>query len=90
VPDGAAVKAVLAGNGHAIRCVREAFKHYKTIAATGDGIAFVGLALRDVADSTTAPGLVAGDTAAAVSSVFVDAIAQHRNWDRTSAAGVPV
>jgi catalase len=81
---------VLATNPDAVRFVREAFKHYKAIATSDEATTFLVTALRDVTDPTKAPGVVTGADAHNVADAFVEALARHRHWDRTSADAVPV
>ena len=77
--------------------LREAYKHGKAIAATGDAVdllARADLGAAPLAGSAGDPvsadhGLVtvrdAGDVAA-LADAFIEAIAQHRHWQRSVAA----
>jgi catalase len=93
VPGGAAAAATLRQIGNAVHFVREAYKHHKAVAATGDSIdllAHVDLGQAMLAggkgDQVTADnGLVTVRDAgglAALTDAFVDAIAKHRHWAR--------
>jgi catalase len=88
---GGASAAVLAGDSYMAVNLGEAFRHYKTIAAWGEGndvLDAVGL-LGAVGLSADAPGVV---TAAKASRQFVqsliEAIGWHRHWERTSGNAV--
>jgi catalase len=82
----------------AIHFVEEGYKHCKAIAATGAGVGLLNASylggLRTVGEkSTTAdPALVVGGDKAAgkIATAFIQAIAQHRNWDRETMGQVPV
>jgi catalase len=87
LPGGAASAATLRGNGDALHFVEETFKHFKAIAASGDGqsvlVAAVGAA------AAGQPGVVTGATGAAVAGAFVRAVARHRHWARQGTEAVP-
>ena len=81
--------------GDALHFVAEAFKHGKAIGATGEGVDLLrdaglpGIALSD-GDLTADKGVVTlrhgtGDAA----ERFVEAVAQHRHFDREHTARVP-
>jgi catalase len=93
VPGGAASAAALRQIGNAVHFLREAFKHHKAIAATGDAVdllAHADLGAAMLAGSkggqvSEEHGLVTVRDAggvAALADAFVDAIAKHRHWDR--------
>ncbi len=91
VPGGSAHADTLKSQGDAIHFVHEMFKHAKPIAATGEGVGLLkALHLPDVAlspsgsgdDVTVDRGVVTGDLAGGAAAKFVEAIAQHRHWDR--------
>ncbi|HWO26653.1 MAG TPA: catalase [Kofleriaceae bacterium] len=94
VPGGAASVAALRAIGDAVHFVREAFKHHKAIAAIGDAVDLLARADLGAAvlagpagDQVSADhGLVtvrgAGGVAA-LAAAFVEAIAQHRHWQRS-------
>lgn len=68
--------------------VREAFQHFKTIAAIGDGVRLLisagAVQAAGVKNTTTNGVLIAEEQGAdkAFYKSFIDAIAQHRHWDR--------
>jgi catalase len=79
LPGGPASVTTLQGNGDAVHFVEEAYKHFKPIAATGDGRRLLATAVGNVESQ---PGIVVGASGTAVGPAFVQAIAQHRHWDR--------
>ncbi|PYS98904.1 MAG: catalase HPII, partial [Acidobacteria bacterium] len=87
IPGGAESLATLAGNADAYEFVNQAYKHCKAICSTGDSSTFL--------DNTFA-GKAEGDAAVIANgkfkdsvSRFIEAIANHRNWDREEARKVP-
>jgi len=95
VAGGTASAAALAAEADAIHFVNEAFKHCKTIAATGAGVDFLGrtyVGTAATADGASAdPGVVTGGDSQvrAVASAFAEAISLHRHWARETASPVP-
>jgi catalase len=101
VPGGSDSIETLKTQGDALHFVNEAFKHCKPIAATGDGVMLLQAA--DLPDLHVAGpqsedemvshrGVVTsqdGMDLEAFSQAFVDAIAQHRHWDRQTRERVP-
>lgn len=89
IPGGKKSVAALTNEPDAIEFVNEAFRHCKAIAATGEGVNFVKnetYAARDESDKAVILSELGGkDT----TQSFINAIAQHRNWDRESARKVP-
>ncbi|EYF03861.1 catalase [Chondromyces apiculatus] len=101
IPGGKASVEALLKDGSAIHFVLEAFKHHKTVGATGEGVdmlravPFPAVTLADakggqgavvdqgVVTSQGAPDLVA------FAGAFIQALAQHRHWDRPGAEAVP-
>ena len=90
VPGGDAAIAALKNEAQAVEFVVDAFKHYKPIAATGAGVAFLdaagvtGAKAHPEAGPKADPraGVVTGKKGVDVSSNFIDAIALHRHWNR--------
>ncbi len=82
----------------AVHFVEEAYKHCKAIAATGAGVGLLNASylggLRTVGEksATADPALVVGGDKATgkIAAAFIQAIAQHRNWDRETMGQVPV
>jgi catalase len=87
VPGGAASISALEGEPDAYHFVSEAFRHCKAIAATGEGIGFVGETFAGKAEDDEA--LILEKDAGKAAKNFVKAIAQHRNWNREIARKVP-
>ena len=98
IPGGAQSAEMLRSQGDAIHFVNEAYRHCKPIAAFGDGIQLLSQAqLPQIAMASQGTGLRSdkgvttswdGNSHAFVSA-FVDAIAQHRHWDREKKDMVP-
>ena len=95
IPDGEASVASLRGDPEVANFLVEAYKHCKTIAATGAGVellASAGIVTASDEISRTdnfefRPGLIASrDTYAdGLGDQFVKAIARHRHWEREPA-----
>ena len=81
IPGGEESVSTLKAEPRVTQFVEEAHRHCKAIAATGEAVAL--LEATQVAPSIAAddPFVVTG-TAKEVSADFIDAISQHRNWDR--------
>ena len=99
IPGGKESTEALKENGDAVHFVNEAFKHCKPIAALGEGVEFLkecklagvdlpGLGLNGI---TNEKGVVAGnpDNMDSFIKEFIQAIAQHRHWDRENIDKVP-
>lgn len=91
VPGGDASVAALKGETEALNFVDEAYKHCKAIAATGAGVGLLAGALGEkLAETNSGDGLIAnegvvtnrGAATEDFASVFIEAIAQHRHWER--------
>ncbi|MGI8639245.1 MAG: catalase [Pyrinomonadaceae bacterium] len=89
IPGGAESANALSEEPDAIEFVNEAFRHCKAIAGSGEGVNFlkeetyVGKAKDDKAVILSENG------ADGATKDFINAIAQHRNWDREAARKVP-
>jgi catalase len=83
IPGGEASVSALTGEQDALEFVQEAFKHCKTIAASGVGTDFLNAALSDKVQSDDA-GLIADPDQAInkTSDKFIKAIAKHKHWQR--------
>ncbi len=88
VPGGAASIEMLGGEPDAYHFVEEAFRHCKAIAATGEGVDFVGVTFAGKANNDAGVILSRNGVKGAVRD-FIKAIARHRNWDREIARKVP-
>jgi catalase len=84
VPSGADSAAALQGNADAVHFVQEAFKHYKPMAASGEGADVFATAAINADD----PGVILADAGGAIDA-FLAAIGKHRFWDRERAKLMP-
>jgi catalase len=97
IPGGLhSVVAALIQNSDALEFVSEAFKHYKPIAATGEGVDLLkhsDLKGIDLSSSafTEEQGVLTDQRGQNpdFASSFIDAIAQHRFWHRSAKVMVP-
>jgi catalase len=96
VPGGVNSVATLAADADAIHFLNEAFKHCKAIAADDDAMQvleetyFAKKLPEDNDDDTvSAEGVVIGVSAEQLSKQFIEAIKQHRFWDREVPRKVP-
>jgi catalase len=82
IPGGAPSTSALAGDAAAVLFVRETYKHCKAIAATGTGLAVLeaaGVVAREVLTRREGAN-------GQLTSAFIKAIAQHRDWSREAKA----
>ncbi len=101
IPGGKESIAALEMSGDALHYVKEAFKHCKPIAAISEGVLFLGEAgLYGVSlagegasgDVISAQGVVTAQSASGVTQLaqkFVEAIAEHRDWQRAQKDLIP-
>ena len=87
VPGGAQSIDALKTNGEAMDFINEAFKHCKAIAATGEGVDLLKASevQKVMGSSMQADQAIITDQksdAKKIAKLFVEAIAQHRNWAR--------
>ncbi|MEO7394198.1 MAG: catalase, partial [Chitinophagaceae bacterium] len=86
IPAGKKHGDMLAQEPDAIHFVNEAYKHCKAIAAEGDGLVLLKKTyLKDAIESKSDNGVLVDKSA----RNFIDAIAQHRFWDREEQRKVP-
>jgi len=83
LPGGAA--ATLASNGDAVHFVEDTYKHFKPIAAAGDGQRTLKAA---VPGAVGQPGVVTGASGPAVAGGLVTALGVHRFFDRAATPAV--
>ena len=83
IPSGAKSAAALINEPDAIHFVNEAFKHCKAVAANGDGVELLNQS--HAANKTKDAGLIIDKPA----KDFINAIAQHRFWEREQERKVP-
>ncbi|KZZ84094.1 catalase [Bacillus sp. SJS] len=57
--------------------LQEAFMHYKPIGATHEGEKWL-----EANEMKNSPGVVSGNSSEKFASAFIDAITEHRHWDR--------
>ena len=91
VPSGAKSAQALLAEPDAIHFVNEAYKHCKAIAATGDGASLLRASYVPEAgkkDQSAEAGSL-GVLIDASAEDFINAIAQHRFWEREKARKVP-
>ena len=97
VPGGAKSAQALASQGDAIHFINEAFKHCKPIGALEDGASVLG-ASQIKAGSTEMKAKVASDRGVITSrggdgksfaKAFIEAMGQHRFWEREADESVP-
>jgi catalase len=98
IPGGAQCTEMLRNQGDAIHFVNEAYRHCKPIAAFGDGIQLLNQSqLPQIVTDGQLQGVLSdkgvvtsrdGDVNA-FARAFVDAIAQHRHWNRENKETVP-
>jgi catalase len=94
VPGGENVGELIAEED-IVEFVREAYKHCKAVAATGEGIELLQAAHIDVGDaSDPAPAddatILGGSMNRALAARFIEAMAQHRLWAREAELHLPV
>ncbi|MBO9657696.1 MAG: catalase, partial [Chitinophagaceae bacterium] len=97
IPGGTNSVATLAGDPDAIHFINEAYRHCKAIAADPqadqvlEGTYFYKkvTAGADAMDEATASGVIIQSDLSVLSRMFIDAIKQHRFWDREVARKVP-
>ncbi|HEY7512403.1 MAG TPA: catalase [Vicinamibacteria bacterium] len=86
VPGGADSVRALAAERDAIEFVTEAFRHCKTIAATGEGVELLracpGLESAGGKGDPALEGVVVGPSADGVVPQFLKQVARHRHWTR--------
>ena len=87
IAGGAKSASILKHKPEAMHFIREAFRHCKSIAATGEGCELVErFFAAEVPTATTPgdPGIVLGPTEStdSIATDFINAIAQHRHWHR--------
>ncbi|MGI8789032.1 MAG: catalase [Pyrinomonadaceae bacterium] len=86
VPGGEKSVAALAKKADVAEFINEAFRHCKAIAASGEAVNFVKeeTYVRKAKDDDKAV-ILSDDGAKGAAKDFINAIAQHRNWDRETA-----
>ena len=92
IPGGDASVAALKGEPEASNFVAEAYKHCKAISAAGAGVGLLAVWLGDkFSEANTTGKLIAeeqgvvtsrGPVGGNLSAAFIEAIAQHRHWER--------
>jgi len=80
VPGGKKSVAALVAERDAVEFVTEAFRHCKTIGASGEGMDLLRTC-PGVPLPNGDPGIIVGDDAQ-VAKRFIEAMTQHRHWTR--------
>jgi catalase len=99
VAGGRSSADTLRGNGRALQFVAQAYRHYKPLAALGEGVEVLRAARIPEAGAESGNGatggggsaqrgVVVGADGATVAREFTAAIARHRHWDRPGAEAV--
>jgi catalase len=101
VPGGAAAVEAMEADGAFIHFINEAFKHYKPIGASGEGVDLLlasDIQGIDLADPQTSPPLLSDQGVVTTRDVsdldpfaqaLIASIMVHRHWDRRDAEAVP-
>ena len=96
VPGGTNSVATLAAEPDAVHFLNEAFKHCKAIAADAEAVQvleatyFARKLPEDNSDDTVMrEGVIIGSNADAMAEQFINAIAQHRFWEREKPRKIP-
>ncbi|HEX3674879.1 MAG TPA: catalase [Rhizomicrobium sp.] len=84
VPGGKASADAVAASGLAVHFVSEAYRHCKTVGAIGEGAQVLEKAMV----ASGAPGIVVAKSASGFPDAFLEALAEHRHYDR-DIAGIP-
>ncbi len=89
IPGGAESIKTLSNEPDVIEFVNEAFRHCKAIAGSGEAVNFLKKEtyIRKAKNDTAV--ILSEDDAKGAAKDFINAIAQHRNWDREKARKVP-
>jgi len=84
LPDGAAAVPLLAGDGNAMACIRDQYRHGKTILALGQGADLLDMAgvPRTLPGGEADPGLTVTSNEVAGAEVLIAGLAQHRHPQR--------
>ncbi|WP_295794944.1 catalase [Mucilaginibacter sp.] len=94
VPAGQKSVTALLNEPDAIHFINEAYRHCKPIAADGEGAdlikaTYVGTKLNIKAGNDAVAGVVIGNAGNDLSAAFIDAIKQHRFWQREKKDKIP-
>ncbi len=91
IPGGENSATTLQSSDKAIHFVNEAYKHCKAIAVSGEGVGLLNASSIDPDNAENDPALIIDETGNAkkLSAKFIQAISQHRNWDREKNAKIP-
>lgn len=96
VPGGTNNVATLEADADAVHFLNQAFKHCKAIAVDADALQVIQatyfgrkLPADNSDDTVMMEGIVIGDDINTLSAQFINAIAQHRFWDREKPRKIP-
>ncbi len=85
VAGGNASVELLQADTRAVEFIEEAHKHCKALAATGSAAQFIQSTRAGISIALEDPAIVIGEgSAKKLAAAFVEAISQHRNWERES------
>ncbi|MDQ3111369.1 MAG: catalase [Bacteroidota bacterium] len=87
IPGGIKSVAAITAEADALHFVNEAYKHCKAIASSTDGVDFLQASFLDL-EASDDEGVIIEENGG-FDKEFVNAIAQHRFWDREKARKVP-
>ena len=85
IPGGADSIEILKREPAALHFIHEAYQHCKTLAATGEGCELVAVSCAGVDEAAEPDSGIVLDreaSAADISEDFINAVAQHRHWNR--------
>lgn len=94
IPGGEASVAALTGEADALHFVEEAYKHCKPIAADAGAVeyleyTYIGNKLAEEGYDATADGVIIGTGKTNRSKSFIEAMKQHRFWERENKGKIP-
>ena len=89
IPGGKQSIATLSGEPDAIEFINEAFRHCKAIACSGAGVNFLKEETYVRKAKDDAAIILSESGSKDDTQKFIDAIAQHRNWEREKSRKVP-
>ncbi len=90
VAGGKAAGDALADDGRALHFVAQAFKHHKTLAFYGSGVEVLKASPIRFVVSSSAHGVLIGDSSPAALKTLVLEIGKHRHWGRPGVERIPV
>ncbi|MDB5018779.1 MAG: Catalase [Mucilaginibacter sp.] len=94
IPDGYKSVAALINEPDAVHFINEAYRHCKAIAADGEGVelikaSYVGVKLNEGTDASSGIIISDGGKGSKLAADFINAIKQHRFWEREKKDKIP-